>query len=292
MVELFEADVVVCRPALAKDKEAVLELSSHIWEGNDYLPYVWDEWLADPDGLFGVTEMHGRIAGVFKLTRFQDNEWYMEGLRVHPDFQGLGVASHIHHYVVDSWRRMGSGIIRLTTGSYNVKVHRMCEETGFQRIAEFIPFRAPADVAGEPDFNELAVDEAAQAMEFVLANPVHALSSGLINLGWVYANPQLKHLRQAIEQKHAWWWQGGRGFISIWEDDEDAEHAPGIQLIACQVDELSDLLRDYRVLMGRLGYKSPGWVAPNHPEVIEALGKNGFERSWDVSLYIYELRSD
>jgi GNAT superfamily N-acetyltransferase len=244
VMDIQNSDIVVCRPALAKDKEAVLELSSHIWEGGDYIPYVWDEWLADPEGLFGVAEMHGRVAGVFKLTKFQENEWYMEGLRVHPDFQGQGVASHIHHYVVDTWRRVGGGIIRLATASYNVKVHRMCEDTGFKRIAEFISYRAPADLTGEIDFRELEIDEVHKVFEFVLESPVHSLSSGLINLTWIFANPQMKHLQQAAKDKHAWWWRGGRGFISIWVDDDDGENYPGIQLIACPVNELTDLLRD------------------------------------------------
>jgi GNAT superfamily N-acetyltransferase len=283
--------VVVCRPAQAKDTEEVLELSSHIWEGGDYIPQVWEEWLADPDGLLGVAEFNGRVAGVFKLTKFQEDEWYMEGLRVHPDFQGMGVASHIHRYVLDTWRKMGRGIIRLTTGSYNVKVHRMCEESGFKRIAEFIMYRAPILIEGTSNFAPLNIDEAKNAFDFVQASPTHALSSGLINLGWVYGTPQQKHIQQAIQEGHAWWWRDGLGFISIWEDDEDEESAPGIQLVGCPIDKLVDLLQDYRYLMGMQGYPSAGWVAPNQPEVIAAVEKTGFERSWDVSLYIYELHA-
>jgi GNAT superfamily N-acetyltransferase len=283
-------DAIVCRPALAKDTKAVMELSSHIWEGGDYIPHVWDEWLADPQGLLGVAEYKGRIAGVFKLTKFQEEEWYMEGLRVHPDFQGMGVASHIHKYVIDTWRKMGRGIIRLTTGSYNVKVHRMCEETGFQRIAEFIPYRAPVLLDGTSDFSLLNSDEAHAALEFVMASPAHKLSSGLINLGWVYADPQLKHVQEAVREKHAWWWRGGQGFISIWEDDEDGDNSPAIQLVACPMSDLQHLLCDYRLLMGKAGYKTAGWVAPNQPQVISAIKQAGFDQSWDMSLYIYEQR--
>jgi hypothetical protein len=43
--------------------------------------------------------------------------------------------------------------------------------------------------------------------------------------------------------------------------------------------------------MSKQGYKTAGWVAPNHPEVIDGLVKSGFERNWDVSLYIFELQS-
>jgi GNAT superfamily N-acetyltransferase len=291
MMSFRDTDVVVCRSALAIDTQAVTELSSHIWEGSDYIPQVWDEWMADRDGFLGVAEMNGRVAGVFKLTKFQEGEWYMEGLRVHPDFQGKGVASHIHAYLLETWRRMGSGVIRLTTGSYNVKVHRMCEQSGFSRIAEFIPYRAPSLAEGTSNFVRLEKGDACRAMDLVLKSPVHALSSGLINLGWVYANPQLKHIEEAIEAGHAWRWRDGTGFISIWEDDEDEEHAPGIQLLACPVTELGELLLDYRRLMADKGYKSAGWTAPNHMEVISKLEETGFVLNWDVSLYIYELRT-
>ena len=40
--------VVVCRPALPRDTADVLEFSKFIWNGHDYVKYVWDEWLNDP----------------------------------------------------------------------------------------------------------------------------------------------------------------------------------------------------------------------------------------------------
>jgi GNAT superfamily N-acetyltransferase len=288
MNALYKKDIVVCRPALRKDTGDVLELSSHIWDGNDYIPSVWDEWLAEPDGLLGVAEYHGRVAGVFKLTKFQDDEWYMEGLRVHPDYRDIGIASHIHHYVLETWRKIGGGMIRLVTGSYNEKVHRMCEETGFKRVAEFIPYRTTSLHDRKRVFTLLNENEASKAFDYVLSSPSHALSRKLINLGWVYANPQLKHIQDVAKEKHAWWWKNRKGFICIWEDDEDGERQPGIELIACDLADLAELLRDYRELMGELGYSSSGWVAPNHPEVLSSLENAGFERSWDMSLYVYE----
>lgn len=288
MNALYKKDIVVCRPALRKDTGDVLELSSHIWDGNDYIPSVWDEWLAEPDGLLGVAEYHGRVVGVFKLTKFQDDEWYMEGLRVHPDYRDIGIASHIHHYVLETWRKMGGGMIRLVTGSYNEKVHRMCEETGFKRVAEFIPYRTTSLHDRKRVFTLLNENEASKAFDYVLSSPSHALSRKLINLGWVYANPQLKHIQDVAKEKHAWWWKNRKGFICIWEDDEDGERQPGIELIACDLADLAELLRDYRELMGELGYSSSGWVAPNHPEVLSSLENAGFERSWDMSLYVYE----
>ncbi len=282
---------VVCRPALKQDTEQVMELCSHIWDGHDYIPLVWDEWMADPEGLLGVAELNGRVAGVFKLTKFQEGEWYMEGLRVHPDFRDRGVAAHIHNYVVETWRRMGSGVVRLITHSENVKVHRMCENSGFRRIVEFIHYRAEALEEMIDNFTEAKLEEGDRVLNFLMESPTHALSAGLINLGWVYGNPQLNPIKEAISNKHAWWWRDGKGFISIYEDDEDDEREPWIQLFACSLDDIKDLLIDYRKLMGNIGYKSAGWVAPNKPEVITNLERTGFQRNWDKSLYVYELRS-
>lgn len=290
MLNLDDLDIVVCRPALQKDTEEVLEICSHIWDGGDYIPMVWEDWLADPDGLLGVAEIRGHVVGIFKLTKFDEQEWWMEGLRVHPDAQGRGIAAHIHDYVLETWRRMGKGMIRLATGSYNVKVHQMCARSGFKRIAEFIPFRVTA-LEGEVDsFRPLVMEEASKAFNFVSGSETLPLSYRLIDLGWVWADPKLKHIQEAIQDGHAWWWRDGLGFISIWEDREEDEREPNIQLVACPLDKLVELLNDYRHLMGAMGHKSPGWVAPNNADVISRLEESGFQRSWDVSIFIYELR--
>jgi ribosomal protein S18 acetylase RimI-like enzyme len=288
---IFDFNEVVCRPALKMDTDQVMELCSHIWDGGDYIPIVWDEWLADPEGLLGVAELNGRVVGVFKLTRFQENEWYLEGLRVHPEVQGKGIAAHIHNYVVETWRKMGGGRVRLVTHSENVKVQHMCEQGGFKRIAEFIPYRADSLQGGTSGFTRVGTGEAQIALDFISHSQTQELSASLVNLEWVYAELQLKYIHQAITDELAWWWHGGLGFLSYWVEEEEEDRQPGIQLIGCRINDLADLLVDYRRLMGTLGYSSAGWVAPNHPVVIDCLNQAGFNRSWDKSLYVYELRS-
>jgi hypothetical protein len=145
---------------------------------------------------------------------------------------------------------------------------------------------------GKSFFTSLKIEEASVAMKFVNSSPTHAFSWGLINLGWVYADLQCKHIQEVIGEGHAWWWRGRTGFLAIWEDQEDDDNEPGIQLVGCPVDNLWELLVDYRRLIGKMGYTSAGWVAPNQPDVITCLEKAGFTRSWDNSLYVYELRSN
>ena len=126
----------------------MLELSSHIWEGHDYIPFIWQDWLADPNGLLCVVEYGSRIVGFAKLTRLSASQWWLEGLRVHPAYEGRGIASHINDYLLEYWLRHGDGFVRLATSSERVKVHRMCAHRGFVKIGEYSFYGAP--VLDEP----------------------------------------------------------------------------------------------------------------------------------------------
>lgn len=92
----------------------MLELTKTIWEGEDYVPQVWDDWLADPHGQLSVAEIGGRVVGLGKLTRLAPGEWWLEGLRVDPQWQGRGIGRALHEYHVGLWRKMGdSSALRL-----------------------------------------------------------------------------------------------------------------------------------------------------------------------------------
>ena len=80
------------------DTSAVLAMSSLIWEGEDYLHYVWQDWLNDREGLLLVAEYAGKIVGTAKLTRLAEHSWWLEGMRVHPEYEGHGFATHIFEF--------------------------------------------------------------------------------------------------------------------------------------------------------------------------------------------------
>jgi GNAT superfamily N-acetyltransferase len=136
-----ELYTVVCRPALPKDTQQVLDLTRQIWEGEDYVPYVWEEWLSDYEGMLSVVEYGGRVIGLGKLSLLAPGQWWLEGLRIHPEFQGRGIGSHLHNYLIERWLKIGDGVIRLVTGSSRLAVHHMSERTGFKKIGELTPIR-------------------------------------------------------------------------------------------------------------------------------------------------------
>jgi hypothetical protein len=138
---LFQDFPIFCRPALPKDTPEVMELTRTIWDGHDYIPLVWADWLADPHGLLAVAECGGKVVGTGKLTRLSDQDWWLEGLRVHMKYQGKGIASHMNDYLLEVWLRSGGGTVRLATSSTPPAGASPSERRGFSKIAEFSAFR-------------------------------------------------------------------------------------------------------------------------------------------------------
>src|SRR6056297_2464535 len=85
---------VVERPSY-QDKEGIIELCSKIWDGNDYIPYLLDKWLNCTDPFLIVRDrQNGKLCAIDHATIFNDVA-YGEGLRVHVDYRGLGLAKLI-----------------------------------------------------------------------------------------------------------------------------------------------------------------------------------------------------
>jgi GNAT superfamily N-acetyltransferase len=194
---------VVCRPALPKDTQEVMDLTGLIWEGEDYIPYVWEEWISDYYGMLAVAEYGGRVVGLGKLSLLAPGQWWLEGLRVHPEFQGRGIGSHLHDYLIKHWLKVGDGVIRLTTNVNRLTVHHMSEQSGFRRISEISPFKAQAMDKSSDAFLLLDSSEVQKAVTFALGSESVRASMDLMDLGWKWATINAHNLGEAVARMHA-----------------------------------------------------------------------------------------
>jgi GNAT superfamily N-acetyltransferase len=286
---------LVCRPALPKDTPDVLELTSKIWEGHDYIPSIWAEWLHDPDGLLAVAEYGGRVVGLSKLTRLSPSEWWLEGLRVHPEYEGRGIASRLHDYLLDYWRRNGGGVIRLATASFRKPVHHLSLRSGFHKAGEFTAYKSEAVPGMSEQFTRLAAGDEVEALDFALRHPSPSNPNGLMGIGWQWVALSAGWIAAAAASGNAWWWysqKGERGavLLALRDDEEKPAERLMIQLLACPPEYLPACLKDFRLLAGSLGYQLAGWMAPLDPELEPALLEAGFQRDWEESLFIFEKR--
>jgi GNAT superfamily N-acetyltransferase len=284
---------VICRPASEADTADVLELTRNIWDGEDYVPQVWVEWLEDPQGALIAAEYAGRVIGLGKLSRLSEADWWLQGLRVHPEFEGRGVASQLHRALVESWEATGNGKLRLATASFRKPVQHLCEQSGFEKVDQFTPFKAealpPGGSSGPDHFRSLQSAELEEALYQALKSETLNASRGHIDLGWEWLPLRLEHLMRAVEEKRLWWWKGQSGLIAAYRDLEgESEPALMLSFSACRISVLPQLLLDFRRLAGAEGFSKAGWIASLNPGLMEGLAKAGFRRGWDASMYVYE----
>lgn len=94
----------------------------------------------------------GELLGQGHLQDLGPGEWWLEGFRVRPEAQGQGVGSHIRDHFINQWLETGGRVVRLAINVERAPVHRMCERTGFVRIATFARLEgqcATADAEGD-----------------------------------------------------------------------------------------------------------------------------------------------
>jgi GNAT superfamily N-acetyltransferase len=295
MNSTFSNPRVVIRPTLPSDTPDILEFCKLIWGGNDYLPSVWDEWLHSPKSHLFTAEYGGRAVGVTRVSAVAPRQWWFEGFRVDPAYQGLGIGTQIHEYIVNWWLRNGEGAVRLWTNSKRVKIHHLCEKTGFSRVLEHAVYAAPGNGLGSGLGNELftpvRAEEVPAATEFAQTAGSLPLQGGKLDLVWQTATPNETSLRELIsgENMQLFWWREKRGVLGWWENDEQPEdiHAM-LALAACERAELTALLREARQLAQAEGFQSLAWNAPVSPELAPYLAAAGFTRVDDDSNYEYE----
>ena len=287
---LFPTPAIVCRPALPSDKPAVLEFTKFIWDGHDYIKYVWDDWLADPLGLFAVAEYHGRAVALGKATFVASGQWWLEGLRVDPQLQGFKIGSHIFKYL-DDWQSMQApGTFRLMTSWERVQVQHLCDRFGWRKIGEVKSYMAHPISGPAETLRPVSQDEVQSALAFASAHLDH--SSGLMNLNWKFAAPDEPTLADMARQRRLYWWRGGQALLACWqeEDEDEDEQLLGVGLIAGPMQSLAAILTDVRHLVHQLGRSSVLWQAPVMHSVETALDAAGYDLKWDGSAYLYEKK--
>src|SRR3989442_2205048 len=105
------------RPARPEDREAVLAFCAHTWEWGDYIEYVWDEWLHDPQGQMFVATVDGQPVGVAHFRMLSATEAWLEGMRIDPAYRQQGLATAINNAMLAEAMKRGAPVARLITES-------------------------------------------------------------------------------------------------------------------------------------------------------------------------------
>src|SRR5882672_12016852 len=119
------------RPA---DRERVTEICRDVWDGHDYIPRVFDDWVADAGSTFHAAELEGVVGGVQRMRPYAPGLIWYEGLRVASTHRRQGLARAMLQSAIAEAREQGFRAIRLATG--NPTATKLFEELGFVRVQD------------------------------------------------------------------------------------------------------------------------------------------------------------
>ncbi len=116
------------------DRRRMLEIVKDIWDGNDYMPIVFDSWVKDKKGGFaGAVDEDRNLVGFAKLTMLTDKDAWIEGLRKDLGMQIKGVGRFLTEHLLKKLANdTNVKTIRFATYFHNIESISLFTKTGFE----------------------------------------------------------------------------------------------------------------------------------------------------------------
>ena len=127
-------DQLTIRPVRPADRDRMLELTSDVWEGRDYIPRVFDDWVSEAGAVFQAAELDGIVVGLQRLRPYAPGLVWYEGLRVASTHRRRGMARAMLTSAIAEAREQGFREMRLATG--NPTAVQLFESAGFERLVD------------------------------------------------------------------------------------------------------------------------------------------------------------
>jgi len=287
------------------DRAAILAMTANTWAFGDYIEWVFDTWLADRQGRFIAAEQveTGRLAAIDKITFISPEEAWFEGLRVAPEFRGLGLASHLQTYMINEVRRAGAYAIRLLTSISNKPVQRVAYRDGFvlKSIVSFWKWTAAdatSPIPAKQMLRNASADEAGTLFDWWLRSSAYR-TGGLCHRNWSYSETgPAEWSRAAVDgrlfvmgEENGDWFLPPASVIITSEEKNDGAKLWIVAAVCAQGTEWTPLMTGLLRQARAQGVGEINGLFARDPEAEAALQAVGFSPDEDDEpLCLFELR--
>ncbi len=231
-------DGLMFRRAAPADRDTVFAMVATVWDGDDYIPQVWDAWLHDAAGRFIAGVYDGQVVALAKLTRLTETDYWMEGVRVDPDFRGRGFARALIQECIAQAAELGAHTIRWITSMENEAMQRACASLAIPVVARPMWWNAP-HLAGTCDLVPLGLDAAPRLEAQLADSALLRFNGGMLVGDWEYRPCTPDLLRQALAAGEiltlpgsaAWVWRAESGRGGWWVLHTEGPHDQQVQVL-------------------------------------------------------------
>jgi GNAT superfamily N-acetyltransferase len=194
--------VSVVRRLTPADRPAVERICMHSFEsGWDYIPQVFDAWLADPSPFYGVFEDGATLLGIGRVRLLDAGATaWCEGDRVDLEHRRRGVGRDLLAYAANWAREHGARRLRAAVYSENAASMRLFTSVGFGEFARFERWDTGSAGAGRLP-RPLPIDEIDQAMAFIGRSIPYRAARGTYAPGWTIYDLNEERLALHLERQ-------------------------------------------------------------------------------------------
>jgi len=290
---------LIFRRARPDDRAAMERICAQTWEWGDYIPEVWDEWLADDQGAFLVGELDGQVVTLNKITRQPSGQFWLEGMRVDPEYRRRGISVRSLDFTLAYAREHGARVVRLSTGSHNVPVHTVVTRAGMEHIGTYVLWNADP-LPGDPLRPLLLTpDHAAQVYAFLADSPVLAYTHGLYNANWAWQELSAERIGQFLNVAREPGYaqvlaqsapDGQLTALAIVQFDAEDRHL-WVLFADGQAPAVTALATAIRAYAAQLGAQHVQVMVPDLPWLRDAFQAAGYGYGdWEGELWVFELQ--
>lgn len=275
------------RLARAEDKDAVFTFCQNTFQWGDYIPYVWERWLNDPNGQLLVGVINEQPVSVMHIAIHGTMAW-LEGMRVHPDFRRQGIA-RATEAAGRAWARArGCRVARLATSVKNLAAQTMLSLSGYQRIAQFNEWKCDA-ISGDCAHARIATENDWQKLDAQWrTSPMYEASRALLpDRHWHWTPLVQTRWREHLHSNEVRYVADAFSIVIAFDEQDEST----LSLFALVGDEeaMCTLARAARYEAAYRGYPHLEAHIAEHPTANRALERAGFIKSGGMFIYEIEL---
>jgi hypothetical protein len=216
-------------------------------------------------------------------TILSQREAWFEGMRVHPNFRGRGIAQAVTCAMLDFARAKGCRVVRLASNLDNFAAHRTAERVGFHKLVLFGRWAAKPLHRVDPKLQR-ATKRDLDFLRSVWERPLaqRKATGGLMPLGWKWREFGWGDVGDQVRRRKVYLL--GNGFAFCERDGDYLE----VKWLEARGRDAIRLARALRGLAGQRKLEGVLGIFPNYRPLNEALRASGYVRR--RQLWIFERK--
>lgn len=275
-----------------EDFDDILDISQGIWDGADYMPLIFHKWVDDKEGYFmGVEDVSlNKIVAIGKYSIYPQKMGWLEGLRVHRDYRGKGLADMLHKYgmkhSIEDLKKGNVDKLGSCTHLTSEASKSMLLNQGFKIVQSHIMVSKPYDKGAKVNTKHFEVNRFRPTLNEFIDMPYFKNRDNMFHIDFMFMDVCPKLYEKLIDMDVFWEINGKKGFIYFKKEpcfvaiDEDIESI--------------NIFSDYLHQKNKSDFAPYTTIHPDSRDLIESLKKMGYESicDWQPDYMFFEYKTD